>query len=287
MDEGQIREIKPCGIVNTIISNPMSETYGKFATKTRRVAAALARLDELFAQDQSRHEANLPAIEANTAIREEIKALMRRVKMPEAHGVRDTRSRASYPKYNTEPTGWVLDLDRFVQVNDGFDSAKSSYARLKAEFERATKQAQAEDEEAKRKAEYAGSVKKSRREADLELLDLCRRYGFDPGTDYEEALDRLTAANGRLDLAVAMMRVRGGWSEGCDAVESAYGRFKPETDQDKDIAASVSDAIDDFGYCGDGCIFRDCVWSYGDILATLDKQLAADAMFLYENINWS
>jgi hypothetical protein len=70
-----------------------------------------------------------------------------------------------------------------------------------------------------------------------------------------------------------MMQTRGNWSYGFYRVSDALGRFKIDSDTDKDIANEIVGCMND----DDGRVFRDCAWSYDRLFAEAeDKQLSVD-----------
>jgi hypothetical protein len=89
----------------------------------------------------------------------------------------------------------------------------------------------------------------------------------------DDVLEALRGKDQRLDLAVAMMQTRGNWSYGFYRVSDALGRFKIDSDTDKDIANEIVGCMND----DDGRVFRDCAWSYDRLFAEAeDKQLSVD-----------
>ena len=284
MDGDKIQPIKPCGFVRQTIVNPTSESYGRFSTNAQRVANAISALDAAFAKDKETHEANVPALAANRDLAKRLEEQMLALGFPRSERELNPKSRSAYTRYNTVDAGWLRSIRAHVPVDDGFSACEQSYARLKSEFERAARAAADADALAARQKEYAENAAKVKRASDLKLLELCQRRGFDIGTDYETALDKLRESDQRLDLAVAMMQTRDDWSEGCYRVEDALYRFRPWCPDEEAMASEARENCDEWGEIMDGRCFRDSCWGYDRILGTLDDQLRKDAMFLYENI---
>jgi hypothetical protein len=235
---------------------------------------ALRALEEARAADVASHEANLVAIEANKAVREEITALNERVGMPQRFSVRDPNSRARYPKSISQDAGYLQDLRRHVPISDEFEASTSSYATLLERYQAFLKEAEGEADRERLARERAEQAATARRRADMDLAQILVRYGLGPELDWEQVLETLRAKDQRLDLAVAMCQTRGDWSEGPYRVRSALGRFSIQSDEDKDIVVCVTDGLLDFE---DGRVFRDMAWNYDRLFASVaDKQLAAD-----------
>ena len=280
----KIMPVAPCNAVANLsgnVTNYGNASYSSWykPSKQKQAEAALAALEAALAADTKQHEANVPAIENNRRIAALIESTMTGLGIPKQYQEVDPKSRARYTKYHTVPAGWVRDTGKFVHVTDGWP-VDYRYNQLKRDFTEKLTAAQREEEQAKAKAEADAAAAKKKRESDLKLLAICQRYGLEPGTDYDDALDALRKTNQRLDLALAMLATRGDWSEGCYRVEDALCRFKVETDEDAKIQASAESGCEEFE---DGRVFRDCVWGYDRIFSTLDKQLYDDAMLLYNN----
>ena len=284
MDGDKIQPIKPCGFVRQTIVNPTSESYGRFSTNAQRVANAISALDAAFAKDKETHEANVPALAANRDLAKRLEEQMLALGFPRSEWELNPKSRSAHTRYNTVDAGWLRSIRAHVPVDDGFSACEQAYTRLKSEFERAAKAAADADARTAREKEMAENAAKARRVADLKLLELCQRRGFDIGTNYDTALDKLRASNQRLDLAVAMMQTRDDWSEGCYRVEDALDRFKPSCPDEEAMANEASGNCAEWGEIMDGRVFRDSCWNYDRIIGTLDEQLRKDAMFLYENV---
>ncbi len=108
----------------------------------------------------------------------------------------------------------------------------------------------------------------------MELAGVLLRYELPIESSWSDVLDHLCGKDQRLNLAVAMQRTRGDWSEGPYRVSNALGNFRIETNEDKDIAADVATCLYDFS---DGRVFRDTTWNYTRLFASVtDQQLAAD-----------
>lgn len=281
-ESSKIMPVEQCGAVGKCQSNAASYASAMPSSRYRTPSPdsvaqyALQQLEQAHQKDVATHEKNLTALEQNKAIAVRVEAFMTEIGMPGSHRERDTKSRARYPRDITVTSGWIADVARHIKTTDGFEYATSAYERLKRDYEafaaRAAQEAEAKRAEQQRKAD----AEKEARRANVELARLVVRYELPEDSDWRDVLEALRSKDQRIDLALAMMDVRGDWSEGPDQVEYALDRFKVETDEEKEIANCVLSGLRDF--C-DGRVFRDCSWNYDRLIASVaDQQLAMDAM---------
>lgn len=273
-----IQPVEICGAIGKCMSSPASYasrmSYG--SDKPRAVAGhAMRELEAARARDVATHEKNLPAIEANKAVAARVEALMAEIGMPKSYSERDTKSRARYPKTITHAAGYIGDLRRHCPTSDSFEHATSTYERLKKEYEAYATRAEEEAKQADAKRAREAEALVEKRKADMELAAVLLRYKLPLESSWSDVLDALCEKDQRLDLAVAMQRTRGDWSEGPYRVKNALDRFQIETTEDKDIANDVLSCLDNFE---DGRVFRDTNWNYGRLFASVkDEALSADA----------
>ncbi|SKC78539.1 hypothetical protein SAMN05445504_2419 [Burkholderia sp. CF099] len=281
----KIMPIEQCGFVGKCQASPQGYAHllpsSRYTTPSPELVAqfALQQLEQARQKDVEAHEKNLPALETNKAIADRVKAFMAEIGMPDSHVERDTKSRARFPKSIKVQSGWIGDMARHIKTTDGFEYATSSYERLKRDYanyaERAKQEADAKRADAVRKAE----AEKEARRANVELARIVLRYELPEDSEWRDVLDALCEKDQRVDLAIAMMRVRADWNDGPYPVSNAIGRFKVDTDEEKDIANDILACLHDFD---DGRVFRDTAWNYDRLLASVsDKQLAEDAMTAY------
>lgn len=273
-----IQTVEPCGAVCKCMSSPSSyaSSLSSYQSdKPRAVAAhALRQLEEARARDVATHEKNLPAIETNKAVRARIEALMAEIGMPTSYSERDTKSRARYPKTIRNDAGYLGDLRRHCPTTDGFESATSTYERLKKDYDAYAMRAEEEAKQADAKKAREAEALVEKRKADMELAAVLLRYELPLESSWSDVLDALCEKDQRLDLAVAMQCTRGDWSEGPYRVKNALDRFQIETTEDKDIANDVLSCLDNFE---DGRVFRDTNWNYSRLFASAkDEVLSAD-----------
>lgn len=278
MNPVTIQPVEICNAIGKCMSSPSSYAsgMGPYSSGNPRAVAtkALSELGAARARDIATHEKNLPAIEANKAVRARIEAMMAEVGMPTSYSERDTKSRARYPKTVRHDAGYLGDLRRHCRTDDSFDHATSTYERLKKEYDAYALRAEEEAKQADAKKAREAEALVEKRKADMELAAILLRYQLPLDSTWPDVVDALCEKDQRLDLAVAMQRTRGDWSEGPYRVKSALDRFQIETTEDKDIANDVLSCLEDFE---DGRVFRDTSWSYGRLFASVkDETLAAD-----------
>ena len=273
-----IQPIKLCGAIGKCMSSPQS--YASHVPSfqqgnPRAVAAyALRQLEAARATDIETHEKNLQAIEINTAIAERIEALMAEVGMPKSYSERDPQSRARIPRTLTHQAGYLQDIRRHCIVDDGFAYRTTQYERLKQDYNAYATRAEQEGAEAERKREREAEKALEKRKADMELATLLLRYELPIESTWSDVLEALCAKHQRLNLAVAMQKTRGDWSEGPYRVRHALEAFQVGTTEDKDIANDILECLRDFE---DGRVFRDTTWNYSRLFASVeDEQLRTD-----------
>lgn len=274
----KIMPVQKVGAVGSCMASPASyaSDLNRYREPSKKAVAehALRKLEEARAADVAAHAANLPAIEANKAIRARVAALMSEVGIGEKFSQADTKSRARFPKRITRDAGWIEDLRRECPVDDGFAYASGAYERLKIAYEAYAADGVREAEAAAAAKAQEEDRRRQEKLANVELAEIILRYGLDREAEWADVLEELRKKDQRLDLAVAMSQTRNDWSEGAYRVSAAFGRFHIDTDQDKEIANCIASILADFE---DGREFRDCSWNYSRLFSeAADQQLSTD-----------
>lgn len=282
-ENSKIMPVEQCGFVSKCQASPSG--YASYMSSYRTPSAesvaqyALQQLEQARQKDVETHEKNVPAIENNKVIVARVEAFMAEIGMPRSHTERDTKSRSRYPKNVTVASGWIGDVTRHIKTSDGVEYQTTVYERLKRDYENYAERAKQEADARRAEEQRKIDAEKEVRRANVELARIVVRYHLPEDSDWSDVLEALRAKHQRIDLALAMMDVRGDWSEGPDQVEYAIDRFTIETDEDKDIANCVLSGLRDFE---DGRVFRDCSWNYDRLIASVgDEQLKTDAMTAY------
>ena len=285
-------EVKKCVAVQNMSSDVTY--YGgtsRYYNDSKETCAknALVELESRLSKSRAQHNENLPAIENNKTLAAEIETFMIEHGFGRTFQIRDLKSRKQIKPWVSKTAGWYEDIQRVLVRGDSFEAEEKRYLELKKHFETIRDAAKLTAERDAEAAKTRAAAEAAKRLEDLKFVQICHRHGVSPvdddgnPLDHEELLDKLREKHQRLDLAMAMLETRNDWNEGYYRVESALGRFKAETDEDREIEEAVSKA------CGgediDGRVFRDCHWNYSEIFATLDPVLYDDAMFLFEKSN--
>ncbi len=277
MTELKIQKVELCKAVSGGCStSPQSCASRMPAYSGSDIAAyAMRELEAARQKDVDTHTRNLPALQANQAVHDHVKAVMAAVGMPLRWSERDTKSRSRYTKTIGHDAGYLTDLRREAIIDDNFEHATAVYQRLLKDYQAYAERAAAESEQKAAAAQRQRDAELAKRRADMELAAMLLRYGLPIESTWHDVLDTLAGKHQRLALAIAMQQTRGDWSEGPWRVRDALAGFQIETTEDKDIASDVLCGLEDF--C-DGRVFRDCRWSYTALFASIpDQQLAADA----------
>lgn len=282
----KIATITMCTALGKVMADPKAyaSQISKYRTpKATEVAAhALQELAKAFEADKATHEANLPAIETNLAIIEQVKAMMDGIGMPTSWTEPDRRSRARYPKSVRHDAGYLCDLRRQVKTDDGWATREHQHAGLLERYRAFEASAAEEDKRQASLVERARQMQLDKRKADMELAAILLRYELPIESSWHDVVEALRTRHQRLDLAVAMYQTRMDWSEGAWRVRDAVGRFTMCTDEDKAIMNDVLDGLTDFE---DGRVFRDCTWSYDALFASVeDAQLATDVQLALDRV---
>lgn len=282
IEELKIMPVEICNAMGKLYSNPADfksrmNTYNSYREPSMMSIAlhALSALEAARKTDVETHEKNIPALEMNKRVVEHLTAVNAALGMPDGWSTTDPNSRARYPKMIRHDAGWKQDIRQHVRINDSFDHVTGQYSTMLTRYTEYKAQAEKADEQKKAEADRIEAERLAKRKADLAFVTICQRYELPLESEWDDLLDNLRGRDQRLDLAIAMQDVRNDWNEGCGAVESALARFTIRNDEDKDIANDVLGCTHDFE---DGRVFRDTVWSYDRLFASVqDRQLVADA----------
>lgn len=269
--------LKSTGHVNSCMAHPSSyKSYIKGNPTSLTVAEhALRELQSAREKDLAAHEENLKTIEQNKVSRAHMIELATELGIPDSWKELDHKSRSRYPKHVTKRAGYLVDLERYFPLDDGFNGSTIVYNGLLKRYteyhERALKEQlgiQADKEKADKEAE-------EKRKSDIELVKIILRYELPEMSTWEEVYDHLREKHSYIDLAFAMADTRADWSDGFYRVRAALDRFPIVNDLDQAIYNDVMSCMGD----DDGRVFRDTTWNYDQIMLRVeDRQLLADAL---------
>ena len=216
------------------------------------------------------HAANLPKIENNKIIYEEVRAFMR------DRGFEETYREYRKPprKRNMElvrlPAGFVQDLRRECKTDDQYESAMRSYNSFIKSVDECEKEV---EREAKRdKAEEEAKQKKAMSERELGAY--LSKYDLPLDGDWNDALHHIISQNKYLRLAHYLLKNRNDWSEGYHYAGMGIDGFVVETTLDQEIFDDISSRIENWD--GDGRVFRDCKHNYSELFAMVPAELMAE-----------
>ena len=256
----------------------------KRITSDLRWVTSDVEMDKRYREAVALHEVNLPEIERRTELRSRITVLMREAGIQDNYKREAPCSRARFPKMVDGKAGYLVDLDRFLPVDDGFAAIDRDYQYRvsQREVEASKKADEREKQRAQREREQEEYERKRR--SDLDLVRLIAKYELAEYSEWSEVLDHLRSKSKYIDLAFAMADTRSDWSEGYWRVEAALSRFTVQTDIDQKIYDDVSDACSLSEDFVDGRVFRNCTWNYSRILSdiSIDPDLLADANRAHE-----
>lgn len=245
------------------------DTYEKqgFYKHSWRTAAdkAEAQFTSTMAQVDKQHQENLIAIANNVQIKDSVNLMMHNIGIPLTYQVIDRKSRSRLPKYVEQKAGYIGDLYRNCPTSDGYESAVQAYDKLMRSVVEYRKACSELEETERRVKEQQATKEKNART----LATLVVKHGLPHDTDAHGVLAHLTASNQLLNLAHAMRMTRNDWSEGFWRVSDAIAAFVPASGIDDEILHDVASYLD--GEESDGRCFRDCKWSYNDILHRLSE----------------
>lgn len=274
-----LRKLEICANTGRCMAHPKSyESYAKgsswFQPSQKQIAEyALKALEAAWKADIEIHERNIPIIKANEEARQEIISLMDKLGVPPFYYETPRNSRARFPKKTKVDAGYLGDIQRNFPIDDGFARATQTYERLKVLYLEYAADAEKKEELSKREAEAAKNAKLDQRRKDIQLAKILIRYDLSEDSSWDDILERLREKNQRIDLAVAMLKTRGDWSEGFYRVASALQRFVVANEEDALIKADILSCFN----CDDGRVFRDTTWNYDRLFASVpDSQLVED-----------
>jgi hypothetical protein len=231
-------------------------------------------LDSAREKDNNIHNTNLENIEFNKIIIHNLKMIMSIIGIPESYRVRDTKSRARFPKYINKESGIISDIHQFIKVNDNHAYAMNEYERKSKILDRYSQEViERENNKKILKDKETKKIKEQK-----EFIKLCIKYNTPDDADEQELYEIIIDKDKKLRLALAMLSVREDWNDGCGPVEYALGQYKIEDDIDNEIYDCVSEMINIFNDDRDGRYFRDCKYNYDTLFTMVDGELYTDAM---------
>lgn len=223
-----------------------------------RKTALLALVDKLEVDSINVEQTYANAIQNNKLIVEKVTLLMQHIGIKSSYSVRDTKSRATYPKYNNVSAGYISDLSRDVPTQ--IQGLKVDTKRLRQDIEQRYQNVirQVDAEKAKVQKQH-------------QIALLRAKYTPDDAESSEWTIrEKILSQDKYLRLAYYLEQNRNDWNDGCDYAETGLSGFEVVTAQDKEIYDNIQACIDDWD--GDGRCFRDCTWNYGVLYGLVENQ---------------
>lgn len=277
---GKIQEVTPCKVTQRIgysLDNFASTSSWHRPHWTANVSAARAEITAARADLEVQHAANLPAIENNRLVIQQVKLIMANLGIPEVittYGYATSRARKMTRQ--SKQAGYVSDLEAVCKTSDNYESLKRSiddFERRVADYEKRNQDQEAQvkrAEEEKRKVEDRLKV----------LGALAQKYGCPADSEAEDVLDAIFERDKYLRLAHYLQCNRNDWNEGPSYAENGLYGFKVETDEDQAIYDDIYRHIEDWD--GDGRVFRDTEYSYDVLFGKADAELRQDYNKMHE-----
>ena len=283
---GKVQKIIQCGNMNGVMSAIASyggrnSIYDPEPTCEIICKKAMEDANKRLEESRKIHEANIPLIESNIKLRQQIKLIMENAGIPSSYNESFYKSTRSHSlSYREIQSGWTQDLVRYVVINDGWEAEQKTYENFKLRVEEYRKTKQAEIE-AKLKAKEQEEKKLIEQR---ELAVFVVKYNLAPASTWDDLLELIVSKNKYLRLAHYLALNRGDWTSGCEYAEIGTKGFTIETDIDRQIADCINGCMDE-NWDGDGRIFRDCEWNYDRIFGLVtDKTLLDDYNIINSHI---
>lgn len=253
-------------------------TYGD--DDAGKARADLDKNNAIYEQAEKSHKENLPLIEKNIQARLEIGKLMDELGVPRTYIERDQKSRKAIKPFVTRNSGWVLDMDRFLPVDDGFEAFSKKYKAYVESQNKRIEELEAQEAQARDRKVKANEAEAEKRAMWVRVGMLSAKYGLPETTTERELFEHILNQNPLLNLANAMRKTRGDWSYGFWRVEHAL--HKVSEVEYPEIVADILDCMSD----DDGRVFRDTTYNYDVLFGMVDEELYKDYDELY-NILYS
>lgn len=228
-------------------------------------------VDQYIADCQEVYDSNLPIIEDNKKVLQQVTLFMQEVGVPDtySHSFYKT-SRSRNKTTETHRAGYLQDLDRLIKVTQPpvpkrdslLESPRNKYKVLLSEVRKKER-----EEEEKRKTEE-----------DVHKVALLRaKYTPDnPHSDAHTLREEILKKDKYLQLAYWLERNRGDWSGGYNHANAGLDGFEVDADNETDVAihADIQACIES-GYEGgiDGRIFRDTTWNYSVLYGMVEDEV--------------
>lgn len=199
-------------------------------------------------------EQNKPLIANNAKVAAKITDIMKHIGIPDNFSVRDFKSRARYPKYDSHIAGYKSDLLRECKLAVSKPDEASCLRSIEEGYNNAILAAK------KKTAEKEAESKLKKQIHELALLRA--KYTPDnPESSTWLIREEILKKNKYLMLGYWLEENRNDWNDGCDLAEHGLDRFEVESDLDREIYQNIESNCGE-EWDGDGRCFRDCQYNY-------------------------
>jgi len=285
---GKIQKIKQCGSMNGVMCaiasyDRTTSVFDSAPTCETVCKKAMEDADKRLAESREIHEANIPLIESNIKLRQQIQLIMRNAGIPSSYNESFYKSTRSHSlSYREIQSGWTQDLNRYVLINDNWEAEQKAYENFKRKVEEYRKQETAKEQAKIQEKEMAEKKLVEQRELAVFVV----KYGLAPASTWENLLEHIVTKNKYLRLAHYLSLNRGDWNDGCDYAETGISGFTIETDIDREISDNINSCMGE-NWDGDGRVFRDCEWNYDRIFGLVtDSDLLKDYHVINSHISY-
>lgn len=272
---GKAMPLAPCKLPDRIARgtsiDAFEPNYTSWHARNWRKASAAARAELTSARDslEVQHTANVPVIENNRRVIEQVILIMTNLGIPESrttYGYATPRARKMTS--TTVRAGYLTDLAAACPTDDGYNACKhklEDFERRLAAYEKTEA-----EKEAATKREEERVLKERQGRAVLEAM--AEKYGCD--AEVYDVIEAIGQKNKYFRLAYWLQRNRNNWNEGPSYARTGLDGFAVETEEDQAIYDDLEPRISDWD--GDGRTFRDSSYGYDYLFGKVEPALMAD-----------
>ena len=280
---GVIQSLKRCelpqGITHRSLDGFAQEPgrYYSRPTWQQNVKAARDLLTSSRDAIEKQHALNIPVIENNVAVREQVRRIMTNLGIPESrttYGYATQRARKMTSR--TVTAGYVSDLTEVCKTDDGYQQC----CRVLESFEKRIDEYENEQRREASRVEAEARKKNGERGKLILLGRMSSKYNCDE--DIHSIVEALCNKDKYFALAYWLLQNRTDWHDGPASAERGLGYFFPlESEEDQLIHKEITSFCEDWD--GDGRVFRDCTYNYTFLFTKASPEVMADYKLLEEN----
>jgi hypothetical protein len=225
--------------------------------------------------DKATHEANLPAMENNKALKAKLFSLMDQIGIPKSIKEVNYTKKGYFKGSEWVNAGWVNSFDSIAE-SDGWEHYQTLRADKLAQLSEWLMKQRAAKVEADRKAAEEEAKKRREREEVAGLVRLQVKYGVALEGTSDDVLKAILARCKYLRLAHAMLADRKDSYGGPICTNAALLNFTTETEEDRDIFKEVNFVVTT-AWVPNGSCLGSCTYNYDWLFDNkVDKELLKD-----------